>query len=201
MHKEHLPSPWFRENFLNKITPGPNFWSKQSENWEKTRWKGHSQTPMTHFYQFGLKKKPEKGNVETVFQWRLSYLCTLVYHWFVHLCWTTWLGSAVVLYFKCFIYFALHGMCVLCAKLLQLGLFVTLCHSVSLWLSWLFVTPWTVARQAPLSMGFSRQECWSGLPCPPPEDLLHLKKWVDLVWILRVKFPVYSGLSLRENTF
>ena len=34
-----------------------------------------------------------------------------------------------------------------------------------------FVTPWTVARQAPLSMGFSRQEYWSGLPCPPPGDL------------------------------
>ena len=33
------------------------------------------------------------------------------------------------------------------------------------------VTPWTVARQAPLSMGFSRQEYWSGLPCPPPGDL------------------------------
>ena len=34
-----------------------------------------------------------------------------------------------------------------------------------------FVTPWTVARQAPLSMGFSRQEYWSGLPFPSPEDL------------------------------
>ena len=32
-------------------------------------------------------------------------------------------------------------------------------------------TPWTAARQAPLSMGFSRQEYWSGLPCPPPGDL------------------------------
>ena len=32
-------------------------------------------------------------------------------------------------------------------------------------------TPWTAARQAPLSMEFSRQEYWSGLPCPPPEDL------------------------------
>ena len=30
---------------------------------------------------------------------------------------------------------------------------------------WLCVTPWTVAHQAPLSMGFSRQEYWSGLPC------------------------------------
>ena len=35
----------------------------------------------------------------------------------------------------------------------------------------LFVTLWTVDRQAPLSMGFSRQEYWSGLPCPPPGDL------------------------------
>ena len=35
----------------------------------------------------------------------------------------------------------------------------------------LFVTLWTVARQAPLSMGFSRPEYWSGLPCPPPGDL------------------------------
>ena len=34
-----------------------------------------------------------------------------------------------------------------------------------------FATPWTVARQAPLSMGFSRQEYWSGLLCPPPGDL------------------------------
>ena len=30
----------------------------------------------------------------------------------------------------------------------------------------LFVNPWTIAHQAPLSMGFSRQEYWSGLPCP-----------------------------------
>ena len=41
-----------------------------------------------------------------------------------------------------------------CAKLLQL-----------------FATLWTVALQAPLSMGFSRQKYWSGLPCPPPGNL------------------------------
>ena len=35
----------------------------------------------------------------------------------------------------------------------------------------LFGTPWTVAHQIHLSMGFSRQEYWSGLPCPPPGDL------------------------------
>ena len=35
------------------------------------------------------------------------------------------------------------------------------------------VTPWTVAHQAPLSMGFPRQEYWSGLPFPSPGDLPH----------------------------
>ena len=35
----------------------------------------------------------------------------------------------------------------------------------------LFVTPWTVAHQAPPSMEFSRQDCWSGLPFPSPGDL------------------------------
>ena len=35
----------------------------------------------------------------------------------------------------------------------------------------IFATPWTVACQASLSMGFPRQEYWSGLPFPPPGDL------------------------------
>ena len=35
----------------------------------------------------------------------------------------------------------------------------------------LFETLWTVVSQAPLSMGFSRQKCWSALPFPPPGDL------------------------------
>ena len=39
---------------------------------------------------------------------------------------------------------------------------------------YLFATPQTAARQAPLSMGFPRQEYWSGLPFPPPGDLLNL---------------------------
>ena len=33
------------------------------------------------------------------------------------------------------------------------------------------MTPWSVALEASLSMGLSKQECWSGLPFPPPEDL------------------------------
>ena len=43
-----------------------------------------------------------------------------------------------------------------------------LCHCSHVWL---FVTLWTVAHQASLSLGFSRQEYWSGLPCPTPWDL------------------------------
>ena len=45
----------------------------------------------------------------------------------------------------------------------------------------LFATPWTVAYQVLPSMGFSRQECWSGLPLPSPGDLRkHQKKTEDL---------------------
>ena len=43
------------------------------------------------------------------------------------------------------------------------GLVTKLCLTLAM--------PWTVARQAPLSMGFSRQEYWNGLPFPSPEDL------------------------------
>ena len=38
---------------------------------------------------------------------------------------------------------------------------------------WLFATPWTAAYQAPPSMGFSRQEYWSGVPLPSPEHSLY----------------------------
>ena len=44
-------------------------------------------------------------------------------------------------------------------------------HAKSLSHVRIFVTLWTVAHQTPLSMGFSRQEYWSGLPWPPPGDL------------------------------
>ena len=40
------------------------------------------------------------------------------------------------------------------------------------------VTLWIIARQAPLSLGFSRREGWSGLPCAPPGDLP--KPWIKL---------------------
>ena len=44
-----------------------------------------------------------------------------------------------------------------------------ICHVLSC--VWHFETPWTVVHQAPLSIEFSRQEYWSGLPFPPPADL------------------------------
>ena len=44
-------------------------------------------------------------------------------------------------------------------------------HAQSLSCVQFFVTPWTVAQQAPLSMEFSRQEYWTGLPFPPSGDL------------------------------
>ena len=55
---------------------------------------------------------------------------------------------------------------------------------------WLFATLWTVAHKAPLTMGFPRQECWSGLPLPPlgifPTQGLNLHllhcRWILYHW-------------------
>ena len=61
----------------------------------------------------------------------------------------------------------------------------------------LSVTPWTVALQAPLPMGFPRQEHWSGLPFPTPGDLptqglsqcLCIGRWIFYHWSQRGSFP------------
>ena len=45
---------------------------------------------------------------------------------------------------------------------------------------WLFTTPWTAAHQAPPSMGFSRQEYWSGVPLPSPQDTLLLLNFLNI---------------------
>ena len=50
--------------------------------------------------------------------------------------------------------------------------------------------PWTVARQAPLSMEFFRQEHWSGLPCPPRGDLPNSG--------VRPRFPALQDFLLSE---
>ena len=50
---------------------------------------------------------------------------------------------------------------------------------------WPFTTLWTVARQASLSMGFSRQEGWSGLSCPPPGGIPDPR--------IKPSYPVLAG--------
>ena len=49
----------------------------------------------------------------------------------------------------------------------------------------LFATPWTAAHQAPLFMGFSRQEYWSGLPLPSPEKQI-------VVNYIHIKFIIFT---------
>ena len=73
-------------------------------------------------------------------------------------------------------------------------------------------TPWAVAHQAPLSMGLSRQEYWSGLPCPPPGDLpdpgtelslLHLLNWQTGSLLLAPpgKSPKLNNLLISRKHF
>ena len=51
---------------------------------------------------------------------------------------------------------------------------------------WLRATPWTAARQAPLPMGFSKQEYWRGLPCPPFRGSSQHKDWACVSYISQV---------------
>ena len=55
----------------------------------------------------------------------------------------------------------------------------------------LLATPWTVAYQAPLSMGFSGQEYWSGLPFPPPIY------WPTQIYIFLIFYYVHMCVSLK----
>ena len=73
------------------------------------------------------------------------------------------------------------------------------------------MTPWTIARQAPTSIEFSRQEYWSGLPCPPPGDfpnpgikLRSLTLWADSLPSEPPGKPTNTGvgsLSLLQGVF
>ena len=57
----------------------------------------------------------------------------------------------------------------------------------------LSATPWTVTHLAPLSMGFSRQEYWSGFPCPPPRDPPNSGIEAKSLNISRTEIPVYPS--------
>ena len=68
----------------------------------------------------------------------------------------------------------------------------------------LFVTPWTVTHQAPLSTGFPRQEYWSGLPFPSPGDLSNPRvepgllycRWI-LYWLSHQGIILSTGIKVR----
>ena len=68
----------------------------------------------------------------------------------------------------------------------------------------LCVTPWTAAQQAPLSLGFSRQEYWSGLPLPSPMHACMLRCFSCVVlcvtpWTIAHQAPLSTGFSRQEH--
>ena len=61
-----------------------------------------------------------------------------------------------------------------------------------------FATPWTVARQAPLLMGFSRQEYWSGLWFPPPGGSSWPKDWTHISCISCIAGRFFTRWAIKE---
>ena len=78
-----------------------------------------------------------------------------------------------------------------------------LCCAELLSCVWLFATLWTIAHQAPLSIVCSRQEYWSGLPCPPPGDpLLHCRRILyHLAHQGKSKNTGVGSLSVSQGNF
>ena len=64
----------------------------------------------------------------------------------------------------------------------------------------LFVTPWTVARQAPMSVGFSRQEYWSGLPFPSPREGGGRLKREDIYIYIYIKSWLIHIVTWQKST-
>ena len=66
----------------------------------------------------------------------------------------------------------------------------------------LLATPWTAAHQTPPSMGFSRQECWSGVPLPSPPFLLDCPfYWHTVTYSSLLGFFVFSMVSALTSFF
>ena len=63
---------------------------------------------------------------------------------------------------------------------------------------WLFVLPWTVALQAPLSMEFSRQKYWSGLPLPSPVTSYKSEK--KKAYISNLFLPLRSNTKIEKTS-
>ena len=62
-------------------------------------------------------------------------------------------------------------------------------------LGWLLATPWTAAYQAPPSMGFSRQECWSEVPLPSPTNKMLDKAKYN--WVILMMLSIFSWPTLK----
>ena len=72
----------------------------------------------------------------------------------------------------CYLFFKHCVWCVCVCIHIEREIYLSMCvHAQSFSLAWLFATTWTVAHQASLSIEFSRQEYWNGLPFPSPGDL------------------------------
>ena len=66
---------------------------------------------------------------------------------------------------------------------------------------WLFVTLWTIAHRAPLSMGFSRQEYWSGLPCSSSKESFRPRDWTYIFCVSCIGRPVLYPQHYLGNPF
>ena len=85
---------------------------------------------------------------------------------------------------------------------------LSLCVCVCVCVCWLLsyvrlsATPWPVACQAPLSMGFFRQEYWSGLPFPSPENLPHpgIEPWSPALQADSLPFELQGSLCSFHST-
>ena len=65
----------------------------------------------------------------------------------------------------------------------------------------LLVTPWTAAYQAPPSMGFSRQECWSGVPLPSPCIHIKIHKYPYVYIFFKLYIHITCNSILRLESF
>ena len=118
-----------------------------------------------------------------------------IYYWYYHV--ITFLGHFVPATVEYFI----SCVCVCVCTHVRLWEFV---RTPSLSYVWLFVTPWTVPCPSPLSIEFSRQEHWSGLPFPPSGDLPHPKDWTRisfrLLWRQVDSLPLsHQGSFMSRN--
>ena len=170
---------------------------------------------------FGEWNHDEGGFVEAKFRKSIDECCCSITKSCATLCDLMGCGTPGSIVFQCFLEFAqIHVhlvsdtiyiyichvyMCVcVCIKDEYTYIYIWLCVLSHLSRVWFCATLWTAACQAPLSMGFSRQEFWSGLPFPSPGDLLDpgmdyaspvstcIGKWILYHWCHLGSLHIYT---------